>query len=169
MSKKKLPRTLSPTGPVMQEIKKVLKRPRSTNDPSFHGLAGHSPKSTLAGIPVRRGGKPRGDFTDARRDERPGKLVWRKPGAGADLDRPPMEVEVNRADQQDVTDLQKLARTARWHSMQREASAKGVAAHRRRATSPAAVRAYAKQHTVKETAKQYHVTPRRVRQILKEK
>lgn len=105
----------------------------------------------------------------ARLLKRRGKLVWREKGkAGADLDRPPLAVEVDRAEQQHETKLNKLARAGRWFSMQPEASAKGVAERRSRAVSKADVRAFAKQHGVKEAAKKFHITPRHVLNILNE-
>jgi hypothetical protein len=151
MGKKKLPPPPPSDDPVLMAIKEVHKHPTRV-----------SPRHRRSEGIILRGPGARVELSlDGKRIVR-----WRKAhGAGAGLDRPPLAVECDRAQQRYETTLNKLARAGRWFSMQSEASAKGVAERRSRAVSKADVRAFAKHHSVKQTAKQFLITPRRVRQI----
>jgi hypothetical protein len=167
MSKKKLPPSPPSDDPVLRAIKEAHKRPLATfTSAETEALCEPQHKALRERLRPTKGMIERHDTQSLIRR---GKRVWRPAhGTGADLDRPPVVVAVDRAEQQYEIERNKLARAGRWFSMQPEASAKGIAERRSRAVSKADVRAFAKQHTVKETAKQFLITPRHVRQILDE-
>ncbi len=161
MGKKRLPPPVSPDDPVILAIKQAQKQPQKL-----------SKKETRDFLRRRSVGLV-GQGSGARVLVRRGKLVWRKAhGAGADLDRPPLAVEMDRAQQRYEAELNKAERVARVVGMQLQASAKGVKAHQRNAANKNDVIKFA--HTEQQagnrswatsTAKQFNISPTRVRQI----
>jgi hypothetical protein len=162
MSKKKLPPLPAPDDPVLLAIKQAHKQPQPLSEEEAREFI------PSEGLILRGPG--------ARLLKRRGKLIWRKMGkAGADLDRPPLAVECDRAQQRYETDLSKIERLGRAIRMRREASKKGILARQQKAKEMrATVLQLTAQHANKGRnlasfiAKRLGITPQRVRQILAE-
>lgn len=161
MGKKRLPPPPSPDDPVILALKQAHSRPRRLSKKAAEEFLRRRQQSMIQQLP------------GARVLMRRGKTVWRKShGPGADLDRPPISVTHNRLEQRHESESNIAARTGRWRLTQREASVNGVEVRRRKSVSQAAVIAYAEKHAhlgchlARTVAREFHITPTRVRQIL---